>query len=51
MVLVDIYEDATVKPFSYLFLNLTQECDESVKYLSDLFDDDVKVYTREGKKF
>merc|ERR1712082_320246 len=36
MVLVDIYNDATVKPFSYL---------------SDLFDDDVKVYTHEGKKF
>merc|ERR1711954_322829 len=51
MVLVDIYEDATVKPFSYLFLNLTQEGDESVKYLSDLFDDDVKVYTHAGKKF
>merc|ERR1711954_157810 len=51
MILVDIYEDATVKPFSYLFLNLTQKCDESVKYLSDIFDDDVKVYTHEGKKF
>ena len=27
MVLVDIYQDATTKPFSYLFINLTQECD------------------------
>merc|ERR1711954_377266 len=40
MVLVDIYKDATEKPFSYLFLNLTQ-----------VFDEDVKVYTHEGKKF
>ena len=36
MILVDIYQDATLKPFSYLFINLTQECDSRVKYLSDL---------------
>ena len=51
MILVDIYRDATVKPFSYLFINLTQECDYRVKYLSDLFDGDVKVYVEEGKGY
>jgi accessory colonization factor AcfC len=51
MILVDIYQDATVKPFSYLFINLTQECDYRVKYLSDLFDGGVKVYIQEGKGY
>ena len=51
MLLVDIYQDATVKPFSYLFINLTQECDYRVKYLSDLFDGSVKVYVQEGKGY
>ena len=30
MVLVDIYQDATERPFTYLFINLTQECDAEV---------------------
>ena len=51
MVLVDIYQDATLKPFSYLFINLTQECDSRAKYLSDLFAGNVRVYMQEGKKF
>lgn len=41
--LIDIYSKATKDPFSYLFINLTQECDESVKYLSHLFDYDHSV--------
>ena len=51
MMLVDIYQDATVNPFSYLFINLTQECDYRVKYLSDLFSGNVKVYVHEGKGY
>ena len=51
MVLVDIYMDATERPFTYLFINLTQECDVEVKYLSDLFDGNVKVYIQEGKGY
>ena len=44
--LIDIYMQATQDPFSYLFINLTQECPPQVKYLSKLFDYDnsIKVY-------
>ena len=41
--LINIYSEATKDPFSYLFINLTQECNESVKYLSHLFDYDHSV--------
>ena len=41
--LINIYSEATRDPFSYLFINLTQECDETVKYLSHLFDFDHSV--------
>ena len=51
MVLVRIYMDATKMPFSYLFINLTQECDERVKYLSNLFDGNINVYINEGRSF
>ena len=46
--LVDIYINATQKPFSYLFINLTQECPPKGKYLSSLFDTDhkIKVYVK-----
>ena len=44
MVLVDIYQDATERPFTYLFINLTQECDAEVKYLSNLFDGTIYIY-------
>lgn len=42
-----IYGEATKDPFSYLFINLTQECILQVKYLSKLFDRDnsVRVYS------
>ena len=45
--LIDIYMQATQDPFSYLFINLTQECQPQVKYLSKLFDYDnsVRVFT------
>ena len=44
--LINIYMEATKDPFSYLFINLTQECQPQVKYLSKLFDNEnsVKVY-------
>ena len=44
--LIDIYIQATKDPFSYLFINLTQECQPQVKYLSKLFyyDHSVRVY-------
>ena len=41
--LIDIYREATKDPFSYLFINLTQECKERVKYLSHLFNDESCV--------
>ena len=44
--LIEIYKEATKSPFSYLIINLTQECEPNVKYLSHLFNDDhsVQVY-------
>ena len=44
--LIEIYKEATKKPFTYLLINLTQECDPNVKYLSNVFDENhsVKVY-------
>ena len=44
--LIEIYKEATKNPFSYLLINLTQECEPSVKYLSNLFNENhsVKVY-------
>merc|ERR1711954_637307 len=53
MILVQIYMDATKGPFSYLFINLTQECDERFTYLSHLFDNigRVNVYIVEGQRY
>ena len=44
--LVNIYMEATKEPFSYLFINLTQEVKSETKYLSDLFKKDhvIKAY-------
>lgn len=44
--LIKIYKEATKNPFSYLLIDLTQECDPSVKYLSHIFDENhsLKVY-------
>ena len=36
--LVDYYNKATEQPYSYLFINLTQECKNQTKFLSHLFD-------------
>ena len=43
--------EATKMPFSYLFINLTQECDPKLKYLSNLFNDFVNVYIVDGSSF
>ena len=37
--LISYYKLATSEPFSYLFINLTQECRNEVKYLSHLFNE------------
>ena len=44
--LIKIYIEATKDPFSYLFINLTQECEREVKYLTQIFskDNSVKVF-------
>ena len=51
MILVKIYMEATKGPFSYLFINLTQECDENFKYLSHLLFNSggVNIYIVEGQ--
>merc|ERR1711954_188732 len=53
LILVQIYMEATKGPFSYLFINLTQECDPKMKYLSHLFDNlgRVNVYIVEGQRY
>ena len=38
--LINMYIEATKEPFSYLFINLTQECPPEVKYLSQFFSRD-----------
>ena len=35
--LLDIYKKATTLPFSYLLINLTQECIPQLKYLGNVF--------------
>ena len=45
--------EATKGPFSYLFINMTQECDPKFKCLSHLFDiiGMVNVYIVEGQRY
>ena len=43
--LVKYYNEATTLPFSYLFINLTQECNRKTKYLSNLFNIPHRVNT------
>ena len=49
--LIEIYKEATKSPFSYLLINLTQECDPNVKYISsvDKFRVDSQVTQRSYK--
>ena len=42
--LVQIFETATEKPHSYLFLDLTQECPEEYRFRSNLFDRPMIIY-------
>lgn len=42
--LVDIFEAATEKPHSYLFLDLTQECPEQYRFRSNLFNPPMIIY-------
>ena len=42
--LVQIFESATEKPHSYLFLDLTQECPEEFRFRSNLFEKPVTIY-------
>ena len=51
LILFQIYMEATKMPFSYLFINLTQECNPRVKYLSDLLNEFVNVYIVDGSSF
>ena len=45
--LIQIYNQATEAPFSYLFINLTQNCPPQVKYIYNIFEDNVKAYVLE----
>ena len=51
-----LYEMATIKPYSYLFLNFTQEAKEDYKYLTRLFEHPSTLYcykkrmSSQGKK-
>ena len=42
--LIEIFEDATQKPHSYLFLDLTQECPDQYRFRSSLFDKPIIIY-------
>ena len=45
--LITFYREATKEPFSYLLINLTQECEEEVKFIGNPFlrEFTIKVYT------
>ena len=43
-VLIHIFEAATAKPHSYLFLDFTQECPEEYRFRSNLFEKPMIVY-------
>ena len=42
--LIDAYKVATIKPYSYLFVNCTQTAEEDYKYLGRLFEKPDSVY-------
>ena len=42
--LIEIYNQATKAPFSYLFINLTQNCRPELKYIYNIFENIVKVH-------
>lgn len=44
--LLDIYKRATEKPYSYLLINLTQDCSPQTKYTSEIFENEsiLKAY-------
>ena len=42
--LIEVFEAATEKPHSYLFLDLTQECPDQFRFRSNLFDKPLMIY-------
>ena len=42
--LIEVFEAATEKPHSYLFLDLTQECPDQYRFRSNLFDKPMIIY-------
>ena len=44
-VLSKIFHEATLEPYSYLFIDLTQECIPQKRYLSHLFNSDNYIFT------
>ena len=42
--LISAFESATEKPHSYLFLDLTQECPDYLRYRSNIFQSPVTIY-------
>lgn len=45
--LIYIYQKATTKPYSYIFINLTQECVPQLKFINNIFSTNhvISVYT------
>ena len=42
--LIEIFEEATSKPHSYLFLDFTQECPDALRFRSNLFERPMIIY-------
>lgn len=42
--LVQVFEDATESPHSYLFIDLTQECPDAYRFRSNLFQKPLVIY-------
>ena len=41
---IEVFEAATERPHSYLFLDLTQECAEDYRFRSNLFQKPMHIY-------
>jgi hypothetical protein len=44
------YDDATSKPHGYLFLDLCQETNEKLRFLTNIFDKNIVAYTPNEEK-
>ena len=42
--MVEVFEDATRRPYGYLFIDFTQECEEKYRYRTNIFQHPMIIY-------